>query len=678
MGYSLGLRAILNAELERKFGSKRPTLKNLARSIDMPITTLQMFLEGRRRPKQNNIERLAQFFYPEATPQRQEFVQKVLACRDKTPPQRGLLDELAAGARPFRVRSLDYPPLSGRNSFVGDFFLERFLSLSGIKIEHHSGPSSDSADVEAIQDDLQSGHTDLVLGHLSTADRALRLHFVAHTPIRVSLGAICHKRHALHLAELQNILLHGKEHNSTLTIQPILLSREIGWLHCVRRLGYEETEIVTVRHLDANEFASALRKSSYESGSAIPVIVVDELTSVRILGRMNGEAIPIVPLSTERSSRHCECRREMPIYSVGAPISRVDSDLVDFFAESLPVFMQNDIEGIARDYFDLYGKLINILAENTVSIPLEYLDSLSDEERQYFAGTLPNMPRTNEDKHLVEQALRSSLHRRWARTMLRLQSADITSYQSQLPWLPILKRAREKLDEQIGKNEVAEIQEFLKATSKRYAWHRLHRIFADLEESYDVKLDRQLYYPSGCGAPVPGLTYKIASTLLRHPAHVEPNIQEADQTQVKEVEMILHEAASLYTTQDERRNALQKMNALMKQFRKRHQNYLLAIVEGEPAGLVHFGPVSGSDGLECEIHQLFVRPVWRSYGFARKLVSGTIESANKAGFQTVRVNTLEAPHATMMLYRSMGFRENEGDDYLRLPIIRHRVAAGPS
>jgi GNAT superfamily N-acetyltransferase/transcriptional regulator with XRE-family HTH domain len=669
MAYFLGLRSALASELERKFGPNRPHLKTLAEKVGMPASTLQMYLEGRRRPKRENIDRLARYFYPVDKVQREGFVQKLMASRDKMPPGRGLLEELAAGVRPFRVRSLNYPPLSGRHSFVGDFFLERFLPLSGIKVDSHDDPFPDSRDVEAVQDGLQSGNMDLVLGHLSTADRALRLQFVVQTPVRVSLGAICHKKHVRHLSRLRSVLLRGKAAKSGAEIRPILLPREVGWLHCTKRLGYEERDITVVHHLDEGEFVAALQKLETQGGSAIPVIVVDELTSIRILGKMNGSGVPIIPLSTERSLRDCECRREMPVYSLGAPISRIHSDLAAFFAEALPVFMQNDVERIARDYFDLYGKLVDVLVQNTGLVALEYLDHTTEEEQQYFDDTARDRSIPPEDAELIEKALRSSLQRRWVRTMLRLKLDDIVSYQSPLPWQPILVRTREKLDQQIGREEIATIREFVEVAGKRHEWYRLHRIFADIEESYDVRLERQLYYPSGLGAPAPALSYKVASALLHRPARVNPKIQRPDRRQVKEAEMILQEAASLYHTQDERKSALKKVSRLVREFEKHCRNYLLATVEGEPAGLIHVEPVPGRRTRECEIAQLFVRPVWRSYGLARKLVLKAISRAHADGFQMVRVNVLEATHEAVMLYRMMGFQEASQIDssYLTFP-----------
>lgn len=135
---------------------------------------------------------------------------------------------------------------------------------------------------------------------------------------------------------------------------------------------------------------------------------------------------------------------------------------------------------IAGDYFSLYGKLVNILVQNTGPISLKYLDSLTVDEERYLDDTTPDTSISAKDKEFAERAMRSSLQRRWARTMLRLKSADIESYQSPLPWQPILRRAREKLDQQIGQEGIADIQRFIEASGRRNAWYRLHRVLRTL------------------------------------------------------------------------------------------------------------------------------------------------------------------------------------------------------
>lgn len=175
-------------------------------------------------------------------------------------------------------------------------------------------------------------------------------------------------------------------------------------------------------------------------------------------------------------------------------------------------------------------------------------------------------------------------------------------------------------------------------------------------------MEQQRYYPTGLGAPVPALSYKVASTLLRRPARIDPVIQRADRSRVKEIEMILYDAASLHPTEEGRKETLEKMSALIREFDEQRQNCLLATVEGEPAGLIHFETVPPWEKRVCEIMRLFVRPAWRSYGLARKLVFETIASAKAAGFQRVRVNVFEASHEMVILYRILGFKEADQAD----------------
>src|SRR5580700_2182103 len=71
------LRLLMVQELAQRFGSARPRLQQLAKQIGMPAPTLQTYLEGRRRPKPENINRLASFFYPESEVDRKAFQRRL-------------------------------------------------------------------------------------------------------------------------------------------------------------------------------------------------------------------------------------------------------------------------------------------------------------------------------------------------------------------------------------------------------------------------------------------------------------------------------------------------------------------------------------------------------------------------------------------------------------------------
>jgi ribosomal protein S18 acetylase RimI-like enzyme len=82
---------------------------------------------------------------------------------------------------------------------------------------------------------------------------------------------------------------------------------------------------------------------------------------------------------------------------------------------------------------------------------------------------------------------------------------------------------------------------------------------------------------------------------------------------------------------------------------------LLALYHGEPAGCVALRPLGAS---VVEVKRLYVRPAYRGKGIARALMVQVLQSAGKADYELIRLDSLTGKMpAAVALYRSLGFRE---------------------
>lgn len=100
---------------------------------------------------------------------------------------------------------------------------------------------------------------------------------------------------------------------------------------------------------------------------------------------------------------------------------------------------------------------------------------------------------------------------------------------------------------------------------------------------------------------------------------------------------------------------------------------LLARVDGAPAGCVGLRRIG--EGI-CEMKRLFVRPAHLGTGLGRRLAEAVIDEARRAGYATMKLDTLPSMKAAIGLYESLGFRDTSpyttnpvaGARFMELPL----------
>jgi putative acetyltransferase len=81
--------------------------------------------------------------------------------------------------------------------------------------------------------------------------------------------------------------------------------------------------------------------------------------------------------------------------------------------------------------------------------------------------------------------------------------------------------------------------------------------------------------------------------------------------------------------------------------------FLVAFLDGEPVGC---GALQGIDAAIAEIKRMFVEPMHRRRGVARRLLAALEDEAAAAGFAAVRLETGVRQPEALAFYRSAGYR----------------------
>lgn len=95
---------------------------------------------------------------------------------------------------------------------------------------------------------------------------------------------------------------------------------------------------------------------------------------------------------------------------------------------------------------------------------------------------------------------------------------------------------------------------------------------------------------------------------------------------------------------------------------------ILAKEGHEVLGCIALKPIA--DGV-CEMKRLYVKPAARGKGLGHKLVDELIEFAKKAGYKTMKLDTISSLKEAVKLYRSKGFIETDAYVYNPLSNVHY-------
>ena len=76
--------------------------------------------------------------------------------------------------------------------------------------------------------------------------------------------------------------------------------------------------------------------------------------------------------------------------------------------------------------------------------------------------------------------------------------------------------------------------------------------------------------------------------------------------------------------------------------------------------VLRFRPAIWSDGLECYLAELYVRPAMRGKGLGRTLLAAVIEHARARGANYMDLGTADSDEIARRLYESFAFSNREG------------------
>ena len=408
--------------------------QQLAESTEVKPATVNAWKTGQRIPSPEMSKKLAVVLFPgdDAELDRSALLEKIDAVRQE-PPQLGMLESLDSRKRALRIGSATY---FGKKGLL-DLLFDHFIRVSGIGKDLSSGSDySISLKQQLLQDQVDIG-----LGLFATIDRALTVKFFP-TPIRVGLNAILldasldrarliklpksSKEKSLNESTIMDALLPTPAGDHRRKLIPIVCKYDVGGKY-IRNIWNQQLPMRELDVFDPTRFVDELinREKMAESSpdSQIPVVVVDEITSVYILQILQDKGIGaslVFPMDNDDSV--LDEKMALPEYPVSISVSRKNKELCEFLVDALKIFLTTEVHAISQIY---------------VKHCLD-LEALA-------ATTIPANPSSRRFEKSLKK--RQEIAHNWTGYCYRLSNKSFDGYyDDNLPWRGVLKAARSQLE----------------------------------------------------------------------------------------------------------------------------------------------------------------------------------------------------------------------------------------
>lgn len=133
-------------------------------------------------------------------------------------------------------------------------------------------------------------------------------------------------------------------------------------------------------------------------------------------------------------------------------------------------------------------------------------------------------------------------------------------------------------------------------------------------------------------------------------------IKAVSDVQLREIRGLFKEYADSLGFDLDFQNYADELASLPGEYKAPRGVLLLAYWDGEVAGCVALRPI---DDEICEMKRMYVRPSCRGQGIGRQMAVRIIEFARSAGYERMRLDTIDTMTEAIALYESLGFYEIE-------------------